>query len=108
MRYNFLMGYMVELNTLLGLPKDFDTDKLEIGKIFTVIKERERSFPLHLAVLMVDPEWNFYGYAVVRSAVLRNGKTELLFEVLTLLSKDEQQIYKRNFLTAAHKSGELK
>lgn len=53
------MGYMVELNTLLGLPKDFDAATLTVGQQYTILKDRERAFPLHVAILIVDSEWNF-------------------------------------------------
>ncbi len=61
------MGYIVELNTLLGLPKEFDTSTLVVGNKYTISKDRERAFPLHIAILIVDSRWNFYGYAVAHS-----------------------------------------
>lgn len=102
------MGYMVELNTLLGVPKGFDTSSLAVGKRYTVIKDRERSFPLHIAMLLIDSDWNFYGYCVAHSAKSYDQKTELEFEVISLFSKDEQQMYKTNFLAAAKVTGEVK
>lgn len=101
------MGYMTELNTLLGLPKDFDASALVVGKTYTVLKERERTFPLHIAILMVDAAWNFYGYAVVHSAVLKEGKTTLEFTVLSLFTPDEQKLYKEKFVAAATVTGEV-
>ena len=101
------MGYITELNTLLGLPKDFPVSTLEIGKTFTVVKERERAFPLHIAILMVDSEWNFYGYAVVNSSICRDQKTTLEFKVLSLFIPDEQKLYKEKFMAAAKKTGEI-
>ena len=101
------MGYMIELNTLLALPKDFDITSLTVGKIFVVTKERERAFPLNIAVLLVDSNWNFYGYCVVRTAALEKGKTTLEFEVLTKFSESEKEIYKLKFLEATAKTGEL-
>ena len=102
------MGYITELNTLLGLPKDFDVRTLSIGKTYSVLKERERTFPLHIAILLVDSEWNFYGYAVVHSAVLKEGTSTLEFTVLSLFSPEEQTLYKEKFLAAAKKTGEIK
>lgn len=102
------MGYMVELNTLLGLPKEFDTSKLVVGQRYKVVKERERAFPLHIAMLIVDSSWNFYGYCVVHSAKTQDQRTELEFEVLTLFSPDIQKIYKEKFIEAAKMTGELK
>jgi hypothetical protein len=102
------MGYLVELNTLLGLPKGFDPNLLVIGKKYTIIKDRERAFPLHIAMLIVDGEWNFYGYCVAHSAVVKDQKTEIAFEVLSLFKKEEQRLYKLKFIEAAKKTGEVK
>ena len=102
------MGYMTELNTLIGLPNDFDTSILTIGNEYTIIKERERTFPLHIAMLIVDHDWNFYGYGVAHSLFSTNGKSELKFTVLSLFTKEEQQLYKTKFLEAANQTGEIK
>ena len=102
------MGYMVELNTLLGVPKGFDVSSLAVGKRFTVVKDRERAFPLHIALLIVDSEWNFYGYCVAHSAKSFDQKTELEFEVISLFSQEDQLRYKTNFLAAAKITGEVK
>jgi hypothetical protein len=101
------MGYLVELNTLLGLPKEFDTKKLAVGKKYTISKDRERAFPLHIAVLIVDGDWNFYGYCRVNSALVKDLKTEFVFEVISLFTKEEQEIYKRNFVEAGIFTGEI-
>lgn len=102
------MGYLTELNTLLGLPKGFETRSLVVGKTYTVLKERERAFPLHIAILIVDYEWNFYGYAVVNSALLKEGKSTLEFTVLSLFTPEEQKLYKEKFVSAARLTGEIK
>jgi len=99
---------MVELNTLLGLPKDFDPKGLAIGNRYIIVKDRERAFPLHIAILVVDADWNFYGYAITHSAVISNNQTRLEFEVLSLFSSDQQILYRQNFLTAAKLTGEVK
>ena len=101
------MGYFVELNTLLGLPKDFDVTTLAVGKKYTVTKQKERAFPLHIAILMVDGTWNFYGYCVAHSAKTSDQKTVIEFEVLTLFNPQEQVLYKQKFLEAAKKTGEV-
>lgn len=102
------MGYLVELNTLLGLPKEFDTKQLLVGNSYTIIKERERAFPLHIAVLIVDSDWNFYGYCRVNSALVKDLRTEFVFEVISLFTKEEQEIYKRRFVEAGKCTGEIK
>ena len=103
------MGYMVELNTLLGIDQQFmAANTLEVGKQYTILKPRERAFPLHLAVLIVDNEWNFYGYAVVHTIEVKEQHTLFHFEVLSLFPEEERSVYKKNFLAAAKQSGELK
>ena len=102
------MGYLVELNTLLGLPPGFDTSTFKIGLRYTIIRDRERAFPLHIAMLLIDSAWNFYGYAVAHSALVKDQKTEIEFEVLSLFSPAEQNIYKSKFLEAAKITEEVK
>jgi hypothetical protein len=102
------MGYMVELNTLLGLPKDFDVKNLTVGQSYSITKDRERAFPLHIAMLIVDAEWNFYGYAMTHSAVIKDQKTQIEFEVLSLFDPGVQKVYKEKFIEAAKKTGEVK
>jgi len=102
------MGYMVELNTLLGLPEGFDVSTLKVAGKYSVSKDRERAFTLHIALLVVDSQWNFYGYCVAHSAVVKQQKTQIDFEMLSLFSPDEQKIYKEKFLEAAKLTGEVK
>lgn len=102
------MGYYVELNTLLRPPAPFDFTALAVGKKYTVTLERERAFPLHIAILLIDAEWNFYGYAVAHSAHLENKKTTIEFEMLTLFTKDEQVLYQKKFIEAGTLTGEVK
>lgn len=99
---------MVELNTLLRVPKDFDVSTFVIGKRYTIILEKERAFPLHLAILLIDKDWNFYGYCVAHSAIVKDNKTSIEFEVLTLFTPEEQKLYKEKFLQAAKMTGEVK
>lgn len=102
------MGYYVELNTLLRPPSPFDFTSLAIGNKYTVTLERERAFPLHIAILLIDADWNFYGYAVAHSAFLKDKKTTIEFEVLTLFTKEEQAIYQKRFIEAGKRTGEVK
>ena len=102
------MGYTTEVNTLLKLPSNFDTDQLKIGGKYTADKDNERLFPLHIAILIVTHDWNFLGYAVAHSATTKDYKTTIEFEVISLFSTDEQKIYKDKFLEAAKLTGEIK
>lgn len=102
------MGYMTELNTLLGLPKDFDTNSLKIGEKYTILKDRERAFPLHIAILMVTSDWNFFGYVIAHSMKNFDNKCEIEFEVISLFTEAEQKIYSERFLEAVKVTGEVK
>ena len=102
------MGYLIELNTLLGLPKDFDVASLKIGGRYTITKDRERAFPLHIAILIVTSGWDFIGYAVARSMKNYDQKCDIEFEVISLFKPEEQATYKTKFLEAAKFTGEVK
>lgn len=99
---------MTELNTLLGLPSDFDTNRLKIGGKYKISKDRERAFPLHVAMLMVTHDWDFLGYAVAHSMKNFDKKCEIEFEVVSLFSNEEKSLYKEKFLEAARLTGEIK
>lgn len=102
------MGYYVELNTLLRPPEGFDFQVLSLNKKYTVTLERERAFPLHIAILFIDKDWNFYGYAVAHSAFVKDKKTQVEFELITLFNKEEQAIYRNKFIEAGKITGEVK
>ena len=101
------MGYLVELNTLFRPPSSFDFSSLVSGERYTVTLEKERAFPLHLAILLIDKEWNFYGYCVAHSAVVKEQKTIIEFEMITKFSLDEQKLYREKFLEAGKMTGEV-
>jgi hypothetical protein len=101
------MGYMVELNTLLRVPLNFNLKTLVVGKKYTITIDRERAFPLHLAILLIDKDWNFYGYCVAHQIIVNNLKTTIEFEVLSLFSPEEKLLYRTKFLEAAKKTGEV-
>ena len=101
------MGYQVELNTLLRPPADFDFASLAIGQRYIVMLERERIFPLHIAILLVDKDWNFYGYAVAHAMRVVDRKSTIEFEMLTLFTLQEQQVYRQKFIEAGKITGEV-
>ena len=102
------MGYITELNTLIGLPQDFDIKQLSVGNKYAILRDRERAFPLHIAMLMVTSNWDFLGYAVVHSMKNFDDKCELQFEVISLFNKEEKKLYKDKFIEAAKVTGEVK
>jgi len=102
------VGYFTEINTLLKLPDDFDIRQLKTGERYSVTKEKERVFPLHIALLLVAKDWDFLGYVVAHSLTTKDMMTTIEFEVLSLFSPKEQAIYKKNFTEAAKLTGEIK
>jgi len=102
------MGYLTEIHTILKVPKDsIDPSTVAVGKTYTVVKEGKRVFPVGIALLLVGNDWTFYGYCVVREAVVIGQTTTLTFEVLSLFAPDEQALYKKNFLEAGKKTKEI-
>lgn len=102
------MGYHIELNTLLCPPNDFNFSSIQVGNKYAVTLEREKAFPLHIAILLIDKEWNFYGYAVAHSAFVKGEKTQIEFEILSLFPPDVQKLYKAKFIEAGKLTGEVK
>lgn len=101
------MGYYVELNTLLRPSTGFNFKALTLGKKYIVTLERERAFPLHIAILLIDKDWNFYGYAVAHSALIKDKKTQIEFEMITLFNPEEQKLYQQKFIEAGKITGEV-
>lgn len=102
------MGYMAELNTLLRVAKGTSWKDYEVGKTYTLTSPRERFFPLHIAILMIDENWEFFGYCVVHSSEIKNQQTVLTFEVLSLFTPEERSLYTNRFAEVAKKTGEIK
>ncbi len=102
------MGYYVEVNTLVRLSNEIDPFSLKIGQMIKMTRERERIVPLHIALLLIDKDWNFYGYCRVNSIETKNQKTFMEIEILTLFSPEEQKLYKDKFVEAGKITGEVK
>ncbi|HCM37976.1 MAG: hypothetical protein UV61_C0006G0102 [Candidatus Gottesmanbacteria bacterium GW2011_GWB1_43_11] len=102
------MGYLTEINTLVKPPKgSINLSQLKVGGIYTFTKDRERTFPLHIAMLLVADDWTFLGYCVAHQIVVKDKKTTITFEVLSLFTPEEQKTYTARFLEAAKKTGEV-
>ncbi len=99
---------MAEINTLLRVTKGTTYKDYEVGKKYTLTALRERFFPLHIAILMIDENWEFFGYSVVHSSEIKNQQTILTFEVLSLFTPEERNMYTKRFMEAAKKTGEIK
>lgn len=102
------MGYYVEVNTLVRLPEDIDISTLAVGQKITITRERERIVPLHIALLFIDKDWNFYGYCRVNSSEIKDQTTKIELEIISLFNPEERKIYKEKFVSAGKVTGEVK
>ena len=102
------MGYYVEVNTLVRLPNEFDILSLAVGKKITIERERERIVPLRIALLLIDKDWNFYGYCSINSVETKEQKTIMEVEIISLFNLEEQRLYKQKFVEAGKITGEVK
>lgn len=94
------MGYYVEVNTLVRLSNDVDPTSLKVGQTLKMTSERERIVPLHIALLLINKDWNFYGYCRVNSVETKNQTTVMEVKILSLFSPEEQKLYKDKFVEA--------
>ena len=94
------MGYYLEVNTLVRLPVETDFSALGIGQKLIIQRERERLVPLHIALLFIDKDWNFYGYCRVNWLEVKNKATKMEVEILSLFNENEKNIYKEKFIEA--------
>lgn len=99
---------MTEINSIVRFPGEFDLSTLKSGLIVDLTLERERVLPLRIALLYFHTDWNFLGYCRVLSLTQKEGKTYLQVEVLTIFTKEEQEIYKVKFIEAGKFTGEAK
>lgn len=102
------MGYYVEVNTLVRLPNEFDISSLAVGRKIIIERERERIVPLHIALLLIDKDWNFYGYCCVISVETKERKTVMEIEIISLFNLEEQRLYRQKFTEAGKITGEVK
>lgn len=99
---------MIEINSIVRFPGDFDLSTLKNGLIVDLTLERERVLPLRIALLYFHTDWNFLGYCRVLSITQKQGKTYLQVEVLTVFTKEQQELYKTKFVEAGKFTGEAK
>ena len=99
---------MTEINSIVRFPGDFDLSKLKKGLIVDLTLDRERVLPLRIALLYFHTDWNFLGYCRVLSITQKDGQTHLQVEVLTVFTKEEQEMYKAKFVEAGKFTGEAK
>jgi len=93
------MGYHLEINTLLKIPKQaFDLTKIKKGEKYGVIKTGERLYPLNIPVDICDEKYVYFGKVAIRKLTLEKNKTYLEIEILKVFSKQESRIFTKNFI----------
>lgn len=102
------MGYYVEVNTLVRLPENINGTTLVRGQRLNITRERERIVTLHIALLIIDKDWNFYGYCRVNSLETKNQTTVMEVEILSFFTPEEQKLYRNKFIEAGKITGEVK
>lgn len=94
------MGYLLEINSLLKIPKTsgIDLGKIKVGEKYTVEKQGERLYPLNIPIEICDENYKYYGKVVIRKLSLEKDKTLLEFGVAKVFSKEESRICSKNFI----------
>jgi hypothetical protein len=93
------MGYHLEFNCLLSVPgESFDFAAMQTGQSYQIVKEKERLYPLNIAIEICDENYQYHGKIAVRKLSLEAGKTTLEIEVLKVFSPEEAAVYSDNFI----------
>lgn len=94
------MGYLLEINSLLKIPKTsgIDLKKIKAGEKYTVEKQGERLYPLNIPLDLCDEDYKYYGKVVIRKLSLEKGKTVLEFEVIKVFDQEESRVFSKNFI----------
>lgn len=92
------MGYPLEINSLLVLPKEFPFADLAEGKTFNVTKDGSRLFPIEIPLEFCNPDYRYLGKAKIIKITVKKESTELEFIVLKLFSENESEVFSSNFI----------
>lgn len=88
------MGYIAEFNWYI-VDKQNNLKEITEGQELTITKSGERIYPLNLPLLLLDADWNVYGYAAVQSAERSSNQTIVRYKVLKILSNQEKEVFTR-------------
>lgn len=93
------MGYHLEFNCLLVVSSgSLDFKSLQPGEKHQIMKEKERLYPLNIAIEICDENYQYYGKVAVRKLTLEAGKTTLDIEILRVFSAEEATAYTNTFI----------
>jgi len=93
------MGYHIEFNCLLVVPKEsLDLTTIQAGNRYQIEKEKERLYPLNIPIEICDENYTYFGKVAVRKLTIEANKTSLEIEVLKLFDANESTVYTSNFI----------
>jgi hypothetical protein len=93
------MGYPIIFNCLLTASSaDLDLSTIKVGQLYSLEKNAERLYPLNIPIEICNEDHVYFGKVAVRKLTLQSGKTTLEIEVLKIFTKDEADVYTRNFI----------
>lgn len=95
------MGYIVEINSLLKLPRKnlFDIKKLKKGMTITTVKSGERIYPVHVPIEFCDEDYTYLGKLEVTKLTVEKNKTTLKCKILKVFNEGESKVFSENFIT---------
>lgn len=92
------MGYIVEINTILKLPKNFNLKKIKKGSTFHVVKDGEHFLPINKPLEFCDFNYSYIGKIEIKSLTLQKNKTILDFKVLKIFTDTESEVFSKAFI----------
>ncbi len=91
------MGYVIEINTILKLPQNFNLKKIKKGGTYRIAKNGEHFIPLKV-IEFCDFNYKYIGKAQILSLTLQKDKTTIDFKVLTIFSDTESEVFSKAFI----------
>ena len=90
------MGYKTEINYILKCSSKKEgnslNNKLSVGKRVVVTKSGERTFVLNSPIMIADHNWVVVGMCKITRAVVSKEETVLIATILTVFTKEEQEV----------------
>ncbi len=92
------MGYIVEINTILKLPKNFNLKKIKKGSMFHVVKNGEHFLPINKPLEFCNFNYRYIGKIQITSLTLQKNKTILDVKVLKVFTDIESEVFSKAFI----------
>lgn len=92
------MGYIIEINTILKLPENFNIKKIKKGSTLHVVKNGEHFLPINKPLEFCDFNYRYLGKVEITSLTLQKDKTILDVKVLTVFTDTESEVFSKAFI----------